>query len=155
MPKQRDIVRMTPEEVDAFLHEVHTMSVATLNPDGQPHVVAMWYGFLDGAPAFETYRKSQKILNLQRDPRITCMVEDGEKYEQLRGVELVGKGTIIEDPEALRTVAMDLFRRHNSHLPSEHMDVYVEALMNKRWVVRVDVEHVVSWDHNKLGLSLG
>jgi PPOX class probable F420-dependent enzyme len=155
MPKQRDIVRMTPEEVDAFLHEVHTMSVATLNPDGRPHVVAMWYGFLDGAPAFETYRKSQKILNLQRDPRITCMVEDGDKYEQLRGVELVGTGTIIEDPEALRTVAMDLFRRHNSHLPSEHMDMYVEALMNKRWVVRVDVEHVVSWDHNKLGLSLG
>jgi PPOX class probable F420-dependent enzyme len=155
MPKQRDIVRMTPQEVDTFLHEAHTMAVATINPGGQPHVVAMWYGFLDGAPAFETYRKSQKILNLQRDPRITCMVEDGDKYEQLRGVELIGKGTIIEDPEALRKVAMELFHRYNSHLPSEHMDVYVEALMNKRWVVRVDVEHVVSWDHNKLGLSLG
>jgi PPOX class probable F420-dependent enzyme len=155
MPKQREIVRMTPEEVDAFLHEPHTMAVATLNPDGHPHVVAMWYGFLDGAPAFETYKKSQKIVNLQRDPRITCMIEDGDRYEHLRGVELVGKGTIVEDPEALRTVAVDLFHRYNSHLPSEQMDLYVEALMAKRWVVRVDVEDIVSWDHNKLGLALG
>jgi PPOX class probable F420-dependent enzyme len=155
MSKQRDKVRMTDEEVDAFIHETHTMAVATLNPDGHPHVVAMWYGFLDGAPAFETYRKSQKILNLERDPRITCMIEDGAKYEELRGVELVGKGTIVHDSDALRTVALGLFKRYNSHLPQEQMELYVQALMNKRVVVRVDVEQVVSWDHNKLGVAFG
>jgi PPOX class probable F420-dependent enzyme len=153
MPKQRDIVRMTVEEVDAFLHEPLTMSVATLMPDGRPHVVAMWYGFLDGAPAFETYRKSQKVLNVQRDPRITCLVEDGMKYEELRGVELVGTAAVVDDPEALRTVAKDLFARYNSHLPKDQEEVYIAALMHKRTVVRIDVTDVVSWDHNKLGLG--
>src|SRR5947208_3471189 len=108
MANVRDRIRMTPEEVDAFLHERHTMSVATLQPDGRPHVVAMWYGFLGGAPAFETYRKSQKVVNLGRDPRMTCLVEDGDSYEELRGVELIARGTIIDESEALRTIARDL-----------------------------------------------
>src|SRR5947199_8271332 len=101
----RALIKMAPEEVDAFLHERHTMSVATIGPDGRPHVVAMWYGFLDGKPAFETYRKSQKVKNLERDPRMTCLVEDGDSYEKLRGVELIARGTIIDESEALRTIA--------------------------------------------------
>ena len=83
MANVRDMIKMTAEEVDAFLHERHTMSVATIGPDGRPHVVAMWYGFLDGKPAFETYRKSQKVKNLERDPRMTCLIEDGDRYDQL------------------------------------------------------------------------
>src|SRR5205807_908017 len=109
MANVRDAIKMTPEEVDAFLHERHSMSVATIGADGRPHVVAMWYGFVDGAPAFETYRKSQKVVNLRRDPRMTCLVEDGDSYENLRGVELIATGTIVEDKEALATVARSLF----------------------------------------------
>ena len=92
---------MSDEEVDDFLRGRHSMAVATLDADGRPHVVAMWYGFLDGAPAFETYRKSQKVVNLRRDPRMTCLVEEGNRYDELRGVELVSTGTIVDDPEAL------------------------------------------------------
>ena len=77
MPSRRDLIKMTPDEVDAFLHETHTMNVATIGRDGTPHLVAMWYGFLGDAPAFWTFGKSQKIKNLERDPRITCLVEDG------------------------------------------------------------------------------
>jgi nitroimidazol reductase NimA-like FMN-containing flavoprotein (pyridoxamine 5'-phosphate oxidase superfamily) len=75
------------------------MSVATVGPDGRPHLVAMWYGFIDGAPAFWTYAKAQKIVNLRRDPRLTCMVEDGSAYNELRGVELVADAQLIEDAE--------------------------------------------------------
>ena len=67
MPSRRDLIKMTPDEVDAFLHETHTMNVATIGRDGTPHLVAMWYGFLDGAPALETKAKSQKVQNLKRD----------------------------------------------------------------------------------------
>ncbi len=74
---QRRAIAMTAPEVDAFLHERHTMNVATFNHDATIHLVAMWYGFLDGAPAFETFTKSQKVVNLRRDPRITVLVEDG------------------------------------------------------------------------------
>src|SRR5437667_12905850 len=102
---------MSPGEVDDFLHGRHSMAVATVGADGRPHVVAMWYGFLDGAPAFETYRKSQKVVNLLRDPRITCLIEDGDRYDLLRGVELIGTGRIIDDGGALRTIARSPFDR--------------------------------------------
>src|SRR2546422_1976029 len=105
---------MSPGEVDDFLHGRHSMAVATIGADGRPHVVAMWYGFLDGKPAFETYRKSQKVVNLQRDPRMTCLVEDGDRYDLLRGVELIAKGTIIGDPEPLRVIARSLFERYET-----------------------------------------
>src|SRR4051812_11305138 len=93
---RRDLIRMTDPEVDAFLQQRQTMNVATYNHDGSIHLVAMWYGFLDGKPAFETYQKSQKVANLRRDPRITVLLEDGDRYEDLRGVELVGTGEVLD-----------------------------------------------------------
>ena len=88
MPSRRDLIRMTPEELQTFLYERHTMNVATIGPSGHPHVHAMWYGFVEGKPAFWTFGKSQKIVNLRRDPKVTALVEDGETYNELRGAEL-------------------------------------------------------------------
>ena len=147
---RRDQIRMTPEEVDAFLHDVRTMNVATIGPDGRPHLAAMWYGFLDGAPAFWTYGKSQKIVNLRRDNRITCLVEAGTTYESLRGVELIGIGTILEDRESVMAVGRSVFERHTGPL-SEAGLPGLEQVGAKRVAVRIDVEKVVSWDHTKLG----
>jgi PPOX class probable F420-dependent enzyme len=153
--KQRDLIRMSPEEVEAFLHERQTMAMATMGPDGRPHLVAMWYGFLDGAPAIETYRKSQKVLNLRRDPRITCLVENGDTYDTLRGVELVGTAEIVEDPDVVLEVARDVVSRYHD-LPPEAAGELAAAMARKRVAVKVNVERVVSWDHSKLGLpSLG
>jgi PPOX class probable F420-dependent enzyme len=126
------------------------MAVATLGSDGRPHVVAMWYGFLDGVPAFETYRKSQKVVNLRRDPRMTCLIEDGNRYDELRGVELVATGTIVDDPEALTKVARSLFERYETGFGPDQGDDYISFMVAKRVVVRVDVERLVSWDHSKL-----
>src|SRR5438270_13791040 len=94
---RRDQIRMNEEEVDSFLHGRHVMNVASIGPDGSVHLVAMWYGFVDEAPAFWTYAKSQKILNLRRDPRLTCLVEKGETFEELSGVELVGTAEMVEE----------------------------------------------------------
>ena len=150
MANVRDRIKMSDEEVDAFLHERHSMSVATIGGDGRPHVVAMWYGFLDGAPAFETYRKSQKVVNLLRDSRITCLVEDGDRYDLLRGVELIGKGTIVDDSKALTTVARSLFERYDTGFGPDQGDEYIAFMVAKRVVVRIDVERLVSWDHRKI-----
>src|SRR2546423_1849361 len=95
---RRDQIRMSPDEVDAFLQGRHTMSVATIGADGRPHLVAMWYGFVGAAPGIWTYARSQKVVNLRRDPRVTCLVETGPTYDQLQGVELIGTGTILEEP---------------------------------------------------------
>ena len=91
---QRNLIKMTPDEVDAFLAERRSMTMSTISGDGSIHSVAMWYGFLEGAVAFETKTKAQKVVNLRRDPRLTCLVEAGETYDQLRGVTLIGRGEI-------------------------------------------------------------
>jgi PPOX class probable F420-dependent enzyme len=141
---------MTPEEVQEFLAERHSMAVATLGPTGHPHVVAMWYCFLEGDPAFWTYARSQKVRNLQRDPRITCLVEDGDRYEELRGVQLQGRGVILDDPDVVRRVGENLYERYFGplHAPAQEA---VERMGRKRVAVRIEVERVASWDHRKLG----
>ena len=149
--KQRDRIKMRPEEIDEFVRGRHTMSVATVGPDGRVHLVAMWYGFLDGAPAFETYQKSQKVVNLRRDPRMTCMVEDGDTYEVLRGVELVGTGEVVEDEDRLLEVARSVVSRYHA-LSGDEAEAMARILMRKRVAVKVNVEHVVSWDHGKMAL---
>ena len=141
---------MTDAEVDEFLQGRHTMNVATLGKDGHPHLVAMWYGFLDGVPAFWTYGKSQKIVNLRRDPRLTCLVEDGETYDQLRGVELVGTGELIDDPEVVLQLGINLYERYTAPFEENVREVLAKTAA-KRVVVRIDVRDVVSWDHRKLG----
>lgn len=148
---QRDLIRLTQAEVDAYLHERHTMSVCTMRGDGTIHAVAMWYGFLDGKIAFETKTKSQKMQNLRRDPRLTCLVESGEHYEELKGVELVGRAEVVEDPDAIFEVGVSVYSRYVGPY-SEEVRPMVEVMLNKRSVVTVAVDRVVSWDHAKLGL---
>ena len=142
---------MTDEEVDAFLHERQTMNIATFGPDGNIHLVAMWYGFYEGKPAFETFTKSQKIKNLLRDNRITVLVEDGDEYDHLRGVELVGTATVTEDPEVVMPVARSVVDRYFGVENPDDLDAVAAGLAHKRSAVVITAEKVVSWDHNKLG----
>ena len=143
---------MTPGEIEAFLNERRVMNVATLGPTGHPHLVPMWYGFLDGKPAFWTFGKSQKIVNLHRDPRITALVEDGDRYEELRGVQLIGRGTVVDDYDRVLELGLSVGERYNGPAArGEAARPFLEAQARKRVVVVIDVEEVVSWDHRKLG----
>src|SRR5205807_1052885 len=94
---QRAQVRMTDEEVASFLDQGRTATIASIGPDGFPHLVAMWYGLVGGKVYFETKAKSQKVVNLRRNPNVSCSVEAGESYDQLRGVAIEGTATIIDD----------------------------------------------------------
>ncbi len=150
---QRSQIKMTPAEVDEFLAGHRTMTMCTINHDGSIHAVAMWYGFLDGAIAVETKAKSQKVRNLRRNDRLTCMLEDGDSYDQLRGVELVGRGEIVEDRDRMWELGISMYERYSGPY-SEEARPMVEAMLHKRVVVRLLVERTVSWDHRKLGLSV-
>jgi PPOX class probable F420-dependent enzyme len=141
---------MDDEEIDRFLHERHTMNVATHGPDGNIHLVAMWYGFLGANPAFETFGKSQKVSNLRRDPRVTVLVEDGHGYEELRGVELVGEAIVHDDEATLLAVARDVVARYYPVSPVEDIDALAVALARKRVAVEIVPTRIVSWDHRKL-----
>jgi PPOX class probable F420-dependent enzyme len=151
---QRAQVRMTDEEVTSFLEQSRTATIATIGPGGFPHLVAMWYGLLDGKVCFETKAKSQKVVNLRREARISCSVEAGESYDQLRGLAIEGIATIIEDASSDEywAAAVSVFERYQGTY-TEQMRPAVEHMMHKRVVIRVDPVRVRSWDHRKLGLA--
>jgi PPOX class probable F420-dependent enzyme len=146
---QRGLIHMTPEEVDAFLVESRTMTMCSLGPDGFIHAVAMWFGFLEGCVAVETKAKSQKVQNLRRDPRLTLLFEAGEAYDELRGVELVGRAEVIDDPRRLFALGISVYERHVGPYSEERRDA-VAAMLHKRVAVKMHTERTVSWDHRKL-----
>ena len=151
MGKRRDLIRMTDAELDEFLHGRRTMNVATFNHDGTIHLVAMWYGFLDGKLAFETFTKSQKIRNLDRDPRITIGIETGDEYSELRGVEIVGNATVTADPAVVMPVAKSVVQRYFNPANDDDAEMIAVGLANKRSAVVIEPIRTVSWDHTKLG----
>ncbi len=140
---------MSEAEVEEFLAGRHTMNVASMNHDGTIHLVAMWYAVLDGDPVFWTYGKSQKILNLQRDPRVTLLVEEGDEYSKLIGVELVGRATVVTDRDEIMRIGEAVYERYFGEVTDETRP-FVELTGAKRFGVRVQVERTVSWDHAKL-----
>lgn len=149
---QRGQIVMTPEEVDGFIERSRTATLATIGADGRPHLVAMWYAVVDGDIWFETKARSQKAVNLRRDPRVTVSIEAGLTYDALRGVSINGTAEIVEDPEALWQVGVSIWERYNGPY-SEDLKPLVELMLNKRVAVKVSVERVRSWDHRKLGMD--
>jgi PPOX class probable F420-dependent enzyme len=146
---QRDQLSMSPDEVAAFMDEAWRAHVATINPDGTPHVVPLSYVVLEGRLTIWTDPRSKKIVNLRRDPRITCLIEDGSTFAELRAVQLSGRAELGEDPETSRRVGLALFERANGALTDE-LRAAVDGLVADRIAVTVHPERVVSWDHRKM-----
>lgn len=150
----RSLVAMSDEEVEDFLHQRHTMSLATIGATGSPHLTAIWYGFVDGSLGFLTYRRSQKMHNLTRDPRVACMFEDGATtYDTLRGVELSGHVVLVEG-ERKERLAYNIVERYQGPL-DEAGRAGVRAELAKRVGFVVEVAHTASWDHAKLAQANG
>lgn len=151
--KQRDRVTMTPDEVAQMLAGCRKVQLATLNPDGYPHLVTMYYTLVDGKIAFWTYRTSQKALNLERDPRITCLVETGEGYFDLRGVQIQGVVETIKDPDRVLEIGFGIGNVMGTIDAGAAMgDVrdYLAHTARKRFGYIVEPRRVISWDHSKL-----
>lgn len=142
---------MTDEEIRAFLAAPRKIHVATLDRDGSPHLMPMWYALSeDGLIEFWTYSRSQKIQNLRRDPRITVMAEDGEAYDELRGVQITGVARLSTDPAELLDIGERIYERYAGRL-DESGRAGVAYAARKRTRVTVEPRRVVSWDHRRLG----
>lgn len=153
MPSRRNAIEMTPEEIEVYLAEGQkTLNVATIGPSGHPHLVAMWFAMKGPNPVFWTFGKSQKIVNLRRNPKMSALVETGDTYNELKGVELVGTGRIVDDYDGIMEIAKLVAPRYNGPSAlSEAAMPFIEAQARKRLGVELVVERVVSWDHTKLG----
>jgi len=147
--KQRDRVAMTEAEVAAFLAASRKVQLATIGRDGTPHLVTMYYVMLDGQITFWTYRSSQKALNLAADPRVTCLVETGEQYFDLRGVQVQGVVRLIDDPAAVREIGRQVAGLLAGP-GTEALEEYVQHAAPKRVGYAVEPRRILSWDHSKL-----
>ena len=151
MPSRRAVIAMTDGERERFLDEGWTLQVATNGPGGFPHLAAMWYVLRDGLIHFTTFAKSQKIVNVRRDPRITAMLETGRAYEELRGLVVRGTAELDEDVRATAAVMSLVAQKYRGlPIPAETPEAALPAAA-KRVVVRIRPGRVYSWDHTKLG----
>ena len=148
---RRDQIRMNNEEIRAFLEEQRILQVATIDHDGWPHLVAMWYVLINDQIVFWTYAKSQKALNLRRDARLTCLVETGERYEELRGVQIKGRAVINDNRETVQQIGEAIYERYTGGPLNDTVRQMVAAQAPKRLLVFVEPVEIVSWDHRKLG----
>jgi len=148
---QRAQIVMSQDEIEDLVASSRSGTLATVGASGQPHLIAMWYGVVDGEIWFETKAKSQKGVNLRRDPRITFLLEDGDTYDTLRGVSFEGTAEIIDDPEAIFRVGVSVWERYTGPYTDDAKPA-VEMMMNKRIAIRLVVKRTRSWDHRKLGM---
>jgi PPOX class probable F420-dependent enzyme len=150
----RDAVRMSDDEVAAFLADNLKVQVATTGRDGVPHLTTLFYVVEDGRIAFWTYASSQKIRNLERDPRLSCLVEDGVDYFELRGVSITGRAELVREPDRIRGIGSAVATRMVGAASFEELGevgrAQVERQVTKRVGVIVQPEHVATWDHHKL-----
>ena len=149
---QRSQIVMSDDEITDFIARSRTATLATTGRDGNIHLVAMWYGVIDGEIWFETKAKSQKAVNLRRTGRCSVMIEDGDTYDTLRGVALEGTAEILDDPDACHRVGVSVWERYTGPYTDE-MKPFVDQMMHKRVAVRFTPDRTRSWDHRTLGLD--
>jgi PPOX class probable F420-dependent enzyme len=148
---RRDAIRMSAAEVDAFLAEQRVLVCATNGPDGWPHLMPLWYVVRAGELWAWTYAKSQKVRNLERDPRCTLQLEAGEDYAELRGVMIKAECELVRDLDAVAGIGGELAVRYGG----ASLTPEVEAAMRKQAAKRVGLRFVAretaTWNHGKLG----
>jgi PPOX class probable F420-dependent enzyme len=151
MASGRNAVTMSDGEIEQFLADNMKVQIATIGPDGTPHLTTLFYVLEDGMLAFWTYGRSQKVVNLRRDPRITCLVEDGEDYFELRGVSIQGKARLVENYDDIRALGSRVARRMAGDMDlGDFGDEIVEKQARKRVGIVVEPVKVASWDHHKM-----
>jgi PPOX class probable F420-dependent enzyme len=149
---RRDQITMTQDEITDFLTSARTMILTTIGPDGVPDPVAMWFVMREGEVWMRTYAKSQKVTNVRRDPRVAVLVESGDRYAELRGVQISGQLELSEDLDVICDIAADLLVKYESLDPA-HVEAAREAYRptaTKQVAMRLVPHRTVSWDHAKL-----
>jgi PPOX class probable F420-dependent enzyme len=147
-------MRMTAQEVVAFLEECTRAYVTTNGSDGWPHVVPLSYILLDGQVAFWTDGTSRKVRNLRADDRMGCLMERGDDVGNFQAVQLSGRAEIIDDHQTSTEVGTRLFARYSEGPLDPRAEAYATVLASQRVVIRLHAERTVSWDHRKVMVDL-
>ncbi len=150
---RRDEIRMTDDEIREFLVDGHTIIITTNGPRGFPHAMPMFYGIDDDLTVrIATYESSQKVKNIERDPRVTLLVETGSAYDELRGVMIYGEAELSKDLNATVRTMIEAMDATANELPdvSQLPDAVKQGMAGKRVLIRIKPQRFISWDHGKL-----
>ena len=148
---RRDI-SMSPDEITVLLDEGRDLQVATNGRGGYPHLTTLWYAIVDDCITFRSFTKSQRVVNLRRDPRLTVLVETGVDYGELRGVMIQGTAHLDTDPDRVMSTYLAVTRRmQGTDVAPEVVEAMFGRFRDKNTVVTVRPERVISWDHRKGG----
>ena len=144
---------MTDEDLWDFIESQKTVQLATIGKDGAPHLVPLWFATEDGAIVLETFTKSQKVKNLERDARATLLFEDGDVYNELRGASITGKVELVRDLERVHELHMMVLLRNTPEIPKDVLEEATKSMAHKKTAILVRPMEcrVASWDHSKLG----
>jgi PPOX class probable F420-dependent enzyme len=153
MPSRRDQIQLTDEELRELIDNERIAVVSSLGPRGWPHVMPLWYVPRDGEIWIWTYAKSQKVKNLERDARATLLIETGEEYGELRGVQIEAEAELIRDIDEIVDYAKELTIRYSEGISSVEGDAEagLRAQAPKRVAIHFRPTRVATWDHRKLG----
>ena len=141
---------MAPDEIAGFLRGREFMVVGTQLPGGWPHLTTVRYGWLGDRVAFQGYTKSQKFVNLKRDPHVSALVEAPGDYDEIKGVLLLGVVHLQEDPDLVVEVMKSSLEQSPTALANTEV-ASLEAIASKRTVATIEPERVITWDHTRLG----
>ena len=152
MASRRDLIKLSEDEQAELLDSERTVVVSSNGPRGWPHSMPMWFTVRDGELWVWTYAKSQKVKNLERDPRATLLVETGDEYQELRGVQIEAQAEIVREPEAVFEFGRELTIRYAEGIDSIEGDAAaaLQAQAAKRVAIRFEPVRVATWDHRKL-----
>ena len=148
--KRRDAIQLTREERDEFLRQTRTIVLSTIDQRGYPHSIAMWYTMDGDAYLMTTYAKSQKAMNIRRNPKVALMAESGTTYDTLKGVLIRGHAELNSDVDFCAGVLARVHQKMSGSMP-EGIEEALKAQARKRVVIKVVPERISSWDHSKLG----
>ena len=151
---RRDQIKLSEEELGELLDGERVVIVTSLGPRGWPHSMPMWFVPREGNEIWIwTYAKSQKVRNLERDPRATLLIETGHEYGELRGAMIEAEAEIQRDFETVLGFAEDLTLRYAEGISSVEGDAKaaLEAQAPKRVAIRFGAVRTATWDHRKLG----
>jgi PPOX class probable F420-dependent enzyme len=153
MPSRRDQIKLTDAELRGLIDDERIVVVSSIGPRGWPHSMPLWYVPREGDVWIWTYAKSQKVKNLERDPRATLLIETGIEYGELRGVQIEAEAELIRETGRIVDFAKELTVRYSEGISSVEGDAAaaLEAQAPKRVAIHFHPRRVATWDHSKLG----
>ena len=130
---------MTPDELETFLTQQRTARIGTISPDGEPHVVPMWFVWHDGAIYMNTLKKARRTRDIETGSRVSVCIDAGYEYGELHGAVLYGVFQDVEDSAPIRKLFGEKYWNG--------MDI--PEVKSHRWIV-MRPDKVVSWDFKKI-----